>query len=100
LEWAKTHKNAFEKPAEEVLAKLSQIMARFSNFAAQGGAKNRADPILIAHAQVDDAVLVTDEQPSDRQKPTKPPEIPNVCSELGIPWMTPIDFLAAIDIDF
>jgi len=100
LQWAKIHRDAFEKPTEEVLANVSEIMARFSNFAAQGGARNRADPIVIAHARVDDAVLVTDEQPVARQKPTKPPKIPNVCSELGIPWMTPIDFLAAIDISF
>lgn len=100
LKWAKQHRNAFERPTEEVLGNLAQIMRRFSNFAAQGGARNRADPIVIAHAQVDDAVLVTDEHPSEKQKPTKPPKIPNVCSTLGIPWMTPIDFLAAIDIAF
>jgi len=100
LEWAKTRRNAFEKPTEEVLANLSKIMTQFSNFAAQGGAKNRADPIVIAHALFDDAVLVTDEQPSEKQKPTKPPKIPNVCSKLGIPWMTPIDFLAAINLTF
>jgi hypothetical protein len=98
LVWAKERAAAFEKPTEEVLAELARIMGRFSNFAAQGGAKNRADPFVIAHARVDGAIVVTDEQWADRQKATKPPKVPNACDALGVSWMRPIDFLGAIDI--
>ena len=98
LEWAKGRRGAFERPTEEVLSQLATVMSRFPNFAAQGGSGNHADPFVIAHAQVADAVVVTDEEWAERQRPTKPPKIPNVCEELGIPWMSPAEFLAAIGI--
>jgi len=100
FEWAKKHKDVFKKPTEEVLELLTQVMSQFRNFAAQGGgSRNRADPFVIAHAQAAGAVVVTDEEWAERQKPTKPPKIPNACSELGVSWMTPAEFLAAIGVE-
>ncbi len=100
-EWAKKRRSVFKEPTEEVIAELSTIMTRFTNFAAKGGgSNNRADPWVIAHAIVNGAIVVTDEQPAKRQKPTKPPKIPNVCDELEILWATPIDFLAKAGIYF
>jgi len=101
FDWAKARRAAFEKPNEEILEELARIMAQFRNFAAQGGgSRNRADPFVIAHARVAGAVVVTDEEPVQRQKPTKPPKIPNVCEEIGVLWMPPADFLAAAGIVF
>jgi len=101
FDWAKARRGAFEKPNEEVLEELARIMTRFRNFAAQGGgSRNRADPFVIAHARVAGAVVVTDEEAVQRQKPTKPPKIPNVCEEMSVLWMPPADFLAATGIVF
>jgi len=99
FKWAKERVTVFKKPTQEVLEQLKQVMSRFPNFAAQGGSTNRADPFVIAHAWAVGAIVVTDEERADRQKATKPPKIPNACDKLGLSWMTPIDFLAAIGIE-
>lgn len=98
--WAKERRQIFEKPTKQTLSEMTDLMGKYANFAAAGGSQNAADPWLIAHARVTDSVVVTFEQYQERSKPTKPPKIPNVCIEIGIPWMSPIDFLAEAGITF
>jgi hypothetical protein len=93
LDWGKARKQIFEPPTAETTLQMSKIMERFPNFAAIGGSTNAADPWLIAHARITDTTVVTFEQ-DQQTKPTKPPKIPNVCNDLGIRWLPPIDFLA------
>lgn len=98
--WATIRKTMFFKPSGVVIAHITNIMKKFPNFAASGGSHNRADPWVIAQAlATEGTVVVTDEHPSTKQKPTKPPKIPDVCDALGIKWATPIDFLRAVGID-
>ena len=99
LEWAKQRrKELFEKPTELTIAEVATIMRSHPTFAAAGGSTNAADPWLIAHAKIANAVVVTDEHYADNQRPTKSPKIPNVCEELGMKWMKPVDFFEAVGI--
>jgi hypothetical protein len=93
--WAKERKQFFEIPTEETVLTVRELIHNYPNFAAQGGTGNEADPWLIAHARLANAVVVTDEQAAPNLKSTKPPKIPNICELLPLRWMTPIEFFAA-----
>jgi hypothetical protein len=100
LAWVKPRKHVFHSPTNETTDQMKELMGRYPNFAAAGGSANAADPWLIAHARVTDTVIVTFEQFQERSKATKPPKIPNVCHDLGIRCLKPIDFLAENGISF
>jgi len=63
--------------------------------------KNRsiADPWVIAHAMAEDATVVTKEnmeaRPSDKRI-----KIPNVCKNMGVPWLDDFGFIREIKIRF
>ena len=97
-EWAKRRKKElFPQPSAETIAAMQSIMAQFTHYAAKGGGStNASDPWVIAHAQVTGATVVTDESPAEKARSTKPPKMPNVCAELKVPCLRPLDFLRAI----
>lgn len=99
-EWAKLRRHIFQEPPEDVTFEMQHVMAHFPQFAAQGRSLNAADPWVIAHARHSDAIVVTDEQWAERQKPTKPPKIPNACEALDVSWMPIVSFLEANDYVF
>lgn len=98
FEWVEARKKSFYQPNEEVNDEMLNVMSRFPNLAAKGTSLNRADPWVLAVARVMGATVVTDEQPAEKQRATKPPKLPNACEGLNVPWMRPIDFLAAMKI--
>lgn len=98
-QWVKARKNCFENPTEDTVLSLGELIHNYPNFAAQGGTGNDADPWLIVHAKLANAVVVTDEQAAN-VKSTKPPKIPNICDLEGIRWMTPIEFFAANSLSY
>jgi hypothetical protein len=100
FDWADNHKAAFLPPTEEVNDQMAYVMSKFPNLAAKGASLNRADPRVLSLARVSGAIVVTDEQPAEKQKATKPPKLPNACEGLNIAWIRPIDFLAAMKIKF
>jgi predicted nucleic acid-binding protein len=99
LDWAKARKQMFETPTQPVIQRLAELMQAYPNFAAAGGTANAADPWLIAHATVTETVVVTFEE-WKQTKATKPPKIPNVCDDVGVPWLSPIDFFAETGFNF
>jgi hypothetical protein len=57
--------------------------------------RSGSDPWVIAHAQIWDAVVVTEETPGG---PTaKDPKIPDVCSALNVPCMRTVQMLLETD---
>lgn len=100
FEWAKARKHRFEQPNSEILAELAVIMQAFPNFVAQGSAKNTADPWVIAHAKAEGGIVVSDEYSAPRQKPNKPPKIPDACAALGIRCVRLTDFFESYEIRF
>jgi hypothetical protein len=97
--WAKRRRECFPQPTEEVIAEIHRVMVAAPNFAAAGGAKNAADPWVIAQAIVSNAAVVTDESPSPKQRSTKPPRLPDICDRLGVPWTSPIEFLELVNLE-
>lgn len=97
-EWVKSRKSRFHTPDEKVIVAMRKIMKSHSNIAA-AGSLNAADPWVIAHAQVQRGTVVTFEQ-SANTKATKPPKIPNVCRDLGIPCLNPVEFFTEVGISF
>jgi hypothetical protein len=54
-----------------------------------------ADPWVIAHAQAENAVVVTKES-----RAPKKIKIPDVCMAFNIPWMNDFEFLSEIGVKF
>ncbi len=100
FDWCKDRKAIFEKPSEETTIEMVSLMNKYPNFAAVGGSKNAADPWVIAHAKLRGAIVVTDEHFAEKQRPTKPPKIPNVCDELGVQRRTIVEFLSENEAHF
>lgn len=101
--WAEQRKAVFVKPNAAVLANVKKLMTKFPNIAASGGSRNKADPWLVSQAMLLGAIVVTDEQPPDKGKPTrdtKPPKIPTVCEHFGVWWLRPVEFFADIGASF
>jgi len=69
-------------------------MSSHKHFAAHGRSSNATDPWVIAEAMVAGAVVVTDEISNPNRRLTIPPKIPDVCNDLHVDWVSPIDFLA------
>ena len=97
FDWVKVRKQIFEQPSGDHTMQMQQVMHHLSTFAAAGGSPNEADPWVISHAMIGDAIIVTDEE-SANTRSTKPPKLPNACDHLGVKWMAALDFLHAIGI--
>jgi hypothetical protein len=68
---------------------LIPIMGRFPKLAKEGSNRNRADPFVIALAQMLNIVVVTQEDPGTENKP----KIPWVCDQLKVEWIDIIDLI-------
>jgi predicted nucleic acid-binding protein len=62
--------------------------------------RSLADPWVIAHAIVDNAVVVTKEEKVTAANNKKGVKIPNVCDNMNIPWMTDFEMLEDLEITF
>jgi hypothetical protein len=75
-------------------------MNEYPNYAALSGTLNAADPWVIAHARLARAIVVTYEDKAVNRKPTKPPKMPDVCSDLGMRSLKVVEFLKEAKISF
>ncbi|MCA9030535.1 MAG: DUF4411 family protein [Planctomycetaceae bacterium] len=98
LKWVKTRKGMFREPTEQTTMNMRKLMKSYPQFAAQSGTKSGADPWVIAEAQAFDAIVVTDEKWSDKLSKTKPPKMPTVCEQMGVTYLSPLQFLSDIGI--
>ena len=89
FDWLKQHKSMVHEPDAEVLKALKSIMASHAKLAKEKGKRSAADAWVIAHAQVANAIVVTEE----REGSVKTPKIPDVCKALGIPYMNTVELL-------
>ncbi len=89
-EWAKGHKEIFEKPT---LEEQKVVMAILQEFPLLIKEKNRltgdpeADPFVIAKAIVEQRIVVT----MERLKP-QAPKMPNVCEHFGVRYLDLLGF--------
>jgi hypothetical protein len=71
----------FEEPSKDVIDALRDVMRAFPNLVDKKTGKNQADPWVVAHAIVGDAVVVTQEAPAPKGLAAK---IPDVCKTFDV----------------
>ena len=77
---------------EELQDAASAILREFPRLVDDRPKKGRADPFVIALAQLRGATVVTEEQPT-YSKNTKRPKIPDVCIEMGVRSINLVGFM-------
>lgn len=75
-------------------AEVRTVMEACPGLADPDAERNRADPFVVALAQLRRGTVVTMERP--RRAPTAPPKIPDACVQLGVPWRDWFGFLRLI----
>jgi len=75
-----------------ITAKVSEMLGTFPRMVMSGGHRNRADPFVVALAQVKGATVVTGEGNDGSENR---PKIPYVCRQLGIPCLRFTELIAA-----
>ncbi|MEI5675747.1 MULTISPECIES: DUF4411 family protein [unclassified Nocardioides] len=92
--WAKRCSDMFVPLSRDIQLATRDILARHPRLLGSGGGpRNGADPFVIALAYARDGTVVTQETPRNINKP----RIPDVCEEMGVPWMTLPQFVDAQD---
>ncbi len=92
-DWAKQNKSVFEKPANEELIVVQQILA-ISHFQALISAKAIlkgspvADPFVVAAGKAKEAIVVTQESYKDNAA-----KVPNVCKKFKVPCINLEEFM-------
>lgn len=90
--WAGRCSGLFVPLSREVQLSTREILAKHPRLLGSGGGpRNGADPFVIALAHARQGTVVTQETPRNIKKP----RIPDVCDDLGIPWMTLPEFVDA-----
>jgi len=96
--WIKARPFLIREVNDSVQVYLRRILARFDRLVDTIKDRSMADPWVIAHAWEAGAVVVTKEiaTPPGARKI----RIPDVCDQLGLPWMNEFEFLRAIGVKF
>lgn len=89
--WATRCKGLFVPLTGDIQIATSNILAMHPKLLGIGGARNGADPFVIALALARNGAVVTQEEPRNLNKP----RIPDVCEAMNIPWMTLPQFVNA-----
>lgn len=97
LAWVENRPYIFEQPNADLTTHMSEVMSQLQKMAAKGRSLNEADPWVIAHAHLGKAYVVTDEVHEIRGD-KKPPALPVACEFFGMKWLSPLDFLASVNI--
>lgn len=101
FKWVKQQKELLVREiSKDVESNLQRIYLSERNRRLIDSIKGRsiADPWVIAHAMAEKATVVTKE--NYESNPTKRIKIPNVCEEMGVPWMNDFEFIREVKIFF
>jgi hypothetical protein len=88
-QWVKPRFSVFLPTSEIVQEKARDILKQYRGLVEGGKKKNNADPFVIALAQLEGFVVVTEEGHSNSEKA---PKIPNVCDGLDIQCINFVTF--------
>ena len=66
---------------------------------AESKGRSLGDPWVISHAIVVGAIVVTREEFVQTPRPSRI-KIPNVCQNMGVPWVNDFQFIEALNIQF
>ena len=98
LQWVKTS-DLFRDPDESVQTNLRKIMSKYPRLVDNARGRSMADPWVIAHAQSEDATVVTTVVTTEQKAPKKI-KIPDVCEKENIPCIDIHDFVKKLRIEF
>ena len=93
-QWIK-NKAFFQEPNESIQECLKKIMMKYSRLVDNIKSRSIADPWVIAHAQSENATVVTAEQKAPRRI-----KIPDVCAKENIPCIDIHQFVKELKIEF
>ena len=96
--WLKDRNHMVLELEEDVQEAAKIILADHSGLVQASKNRSMADPWVIAHAQVMDATVVTQEQAS--KNPARKPHIPDVCQALSIPCINVLAFIRETGLNF
>ena len=96
LRWIKD-KEFFKEPTEDIQRQVRQILDRYPRLIDSLRNRSIADPWVIAHAQFENAVVVTLEQKARRSGQVK---IPDVCVKERIECIDIYDLIKQLKIEF
>ncbi len=86
-DWLNTRKQMFRDLEEAVQIEATAVLAKYPRLVGERKLRTSADPFVIALARVEGLQIVTDEKPTGS---LQRPNIPDVCSDLGMPPCIPI----------
>lgn len=95
--WADGVRTMFKQTDSAVMAAVQRILAEYCDLVPANSLKSRADPFVIALAQVSGCAVVAVEKKSGS---LLGPKIPDVCGALGIPVMSIAQMLRAERVAF
>lgn len=91
--WMKERKDALVVPTDAGIAmKVRGVLAASPRLVMEGSTRNRADPFVVATAELRGSAVVTGERGGTERSP----KIPSVCRDRGIPCMT---FLEMVQVE-
>lgn len=97
-DWIKTRPYIFRDITNPMQEKIREIMAKYPRLVDSTRQRSIADPWVIANAIIEDAIVVTKETPVGSS--SRRIKIPDVCNELGVPWIDDFQFAKEIGIRF
>jgi len=86
--WAKKQRALFKGLDSAQIQEVRAIVARFPNLVDLSKTIPDADPFIIALARTEGLTVVTSEKP----KGPGGQKVPNVCNDLGVPWLNLVPF--------
>ena len=96
LKWLKD-KKFFKSPNEDIQRRMREILRKYPQLTDHLKRRSIADPWVIAHAQFENAGVVTLEQKAQKSGQVK---IPDVCAKEGIECIDIYDLIRRLKIEF
>jgi len=92
-------KYKIDEPVTECLKKIYEKDPVHKFLVDNTKQRSLADPWVVAHALKEGAVLITKEEKVTAINTTRI-KIPNVCENMGVPWMNDFQFIEELNIQF
>jgi predicted nucleic acid-binding protein len=99
-EWLKIRNYFVREETIEVQKRVREILQKFPHLISVGADRSMADPWVIAHAMVENAIVVSKEYITrENQKDTRI-KIPDVCTYYKVPCINDYKFIEEVGIQF
>ena len=99
-DWLNARQFFVREETIQVQLKVRDILKQFPLLISVGANRSMADPWVIAHALVEEAIVVSKEFLSKPEQRDSRVKIPDVCIHYGIPCITDFQFIKEIGVHF